>query len=138
MSGTTRTVNVNQFKCVPLDLIKNIDESGNIKVEVTSNDLSLKKINDETQDDIAAAGQINADGFNANKVRNFIIIGVVTGVIIFTVILNFIGWRNLRNFTQHPKYFYILLGVLIAGILSGLGYGAFLLGKVIREAIDKK
>jgi hypothetical protein len=111
-------VNINNFRCVPLDILQNVDKNGNIGVEVTNDSTELRKISDEVKADILASGQIKQQAFNAKTQENIIILISVLSTILIIGILFYIGFGNLIRIFKNEKYIYGLLGILIGGSIA--------------------
>ncbi len=127
-------INVKDFRCVPLDILQNVDKDGNIGVDVNNESTELKKITDEAKGDILASGQISAQPYNAKTQTNLIIFFSVLLTILFIGILFFIGFGNIfKALQRNPKIGYTLLGMLIMAWGVGVFFATFYLARYIRS-----
>jgi hypothetical protein len=91
-------VDIRNYKCVPLDLLKNIgkDGQGNDIITITGNEPTLKSFKENQQSAMLAMGPSSKALLSADEIEN-IIVGVLIAflILIFCVIL-FWGGLNLR------------------------------------------
>lgn len=120
MSG--QTVNVKDFKCVPIDLLKNINENGDIQVK--NDNMDLTDVREETIQDVLASGQIKRQPIDAKLGENILIFIIVFTVIIFSVLYFYIGPSNVSELVYRKRMDIMFLAViflLIGAIVMG-GY----------------
>lgn len=92
-------IDIQNFKCVPLDILKNISKDNKLQVNITADDVSLASIKDSQQASLRAAGPINPRSkFSADDVENFFVYLVVAFAILFILIILFYGGLNLRTY----------------------------------------
>ncbi len=121
-------INIQDYRCVPLDILQNVDKNGNIGVDVTNDATNLKKISDEVKGDILASGQVSSQPYSAKTQTNLIIFFSVLLTILFIGLLFFIGFGNIwKVFERNPKVSFTLLGMFLMAALGGIVYGVLLL-----------
>jgi hypothetical protein len=95
----TQQIDIQKFKCVPLDILKNISKDNKLQVNVTPDDVTLATIKDSQQAALRAAGPINPKSqFSADDIENFLVFLVTAFAILFILILLFYGGLNLRTY----------------------------------------
>ena len=117
-------VNVQDYRCVPLDLLKNVDKDGNVEINVTPEKTSLKDITEQTKSDVFASGSIASQTFSAKTTEGLIIFAGVIGSILGAIVLFFLGknaWKLIRLDRQ----------TYIVGLIVGLSAGSILTGIVV-------
>lgn len=117
-------VNVQDYRCVPLDLLKNVDKDGNVEINVTPEKTSLKDITEQTKSDVFASGSIGSQTFSAKTTEGLIIFAGVIGSILGAILLFFLGknaWKLIRLDRQ----------TYIVGLIVGLSAGTILTGIVV-------
>jgi hypothetical protein len=91
-------IDIQNFKCVPLDILKNISKDNKLQVNITPSDVTLRSLKDSQEASIRASGPINAKTkFSADAIENFFVYLVVAFAILFLLIILFYGGLNLRT-----------------------------------------
>jgi len=92
-------IDIQKFKCVPLDILKNISKDNKLQVNITPDDVTLATLKDSQQASIRAAGPINPrTRFSADDIENFMVYLVTAFAILFLLIILFYGGLNLRTY----------------------------------------
>jgi hypothetical protein len=92
-------IDIQKFKCVPLDILKNISKDNKLQVNVSPDDVTLASIKDSQQAAVAAAGPISVDNkFSADEIENFFVYLVIAFATLFILIILFYGGLNLRTY----------------------------------------
>ena len=92
-------IDIQNFKCVPLDILKNISKDNKLQVNVTPDDVTLASIKDSQQAAVVAAGPINVNSkFSADEIENFLVYLVIAFASLFILIILFYGGLNLRTY----------------------------------------
>jgi hypothetical protein len=95
----TQEIDIQKFKCVPLDILKNISKDNKLQVNVSPDDVTLASIKDSQKAAIAAAGPINVQSkFSADDIENFFVYLVIAFASLFILIILFYGGLNLRTY----------------------------------------
>jgi hypothetical protein len=97
ITAQPNTFDIRDYKCVPLDLLKNIgkDGEGNNIITVTSEDKSLKDFKQQQQSEVTATGP-GASSISADAMENFIV-GIVSFFFILTfLVIFYYGFLNFR------------------------------------------
>ena len=94
-----REIDIQNYKCVPLDILKNISKDNKLQVDITPTDVSLASIKERQLQTIQNAGPIaGTKAFTADEMENFIIYLVVGFAILFFIIILFYGGLNVRTY----------------------------------------
>ena len=92
-------IDIQNFKCVPLDILKNISKDNKLQVNITPDDVSLASLKDSQQASIRGAGPINpSTKFSADEIENFFIYLVIAFLTLFILIILFYGGLNFRTY----------------------------------------
>ena len=92
-------IDIQKFKCVPLDILKNISKDNKLQVNVTPDDVTLASIKDSQQVALREAGPINPKSqFSADDIENFAVYLITAFAILFLLIILFYGGLNLRTY----------------------------------------
>lgn len=92
-------IDIQNFKCVPLDILKNISKDNKLQVNITPDDVSLTSLKEAQQTAVAASGPINPRSqFSADDIENFLVYLVVAFAILFILIILFYGGLNVRTY----------------------------------------
>ena len=128
-------IDIRQYKCVPLDLLKNIGKgaNGNDIITVTSDEKTLKDFKQEQESGITAAGPV-AGSIAGDTLENFVVGITITFVVIILLVIFYWGFLNVRGkglaaFTlpeQLRSMPVILLFSLIFGVIG------FLIGNLVK------
>jgi hypothetical protein len=91
-------IDIRNYKCVPLDLLKNIGKNanGNDIINVTSDEKTLKDFKKEQDMTIAAAGP-EEGGLSGDALENYIVGITVTFAILILLVVFYWGFLNLRG-----------------------------------------
>jgi hypothetical protein len=126
-------IDISKFKCVPLDLLKNINNKNQVQFNAASSSVPLVNFKKETEKQQAATAQ-KKDSVSMETMENFFIsIVVITlililGVMFFNLILNFRKY-GISAFSLPEA----VRGLPVIAICSGLFFAVgFLLGIVAR------
>lgn len=91
-------IDIQNFKCVPLDILKNISKDNKLQVDITPNDVTLRSLKDAQQAAVVASGPINPrSNFSADEIENFLVYLVIAFASLFILIILFYGGLNLRT-----------------------------------------
>jgi hypothetical protein len=88
---------IRNYKCVPLDLLKNIGKgaSGNNVIQLTSNEPTLKDFKEEQSIALNAAGPAPG-GIAGDVLENFIVGITITFAVILFLVIIYYGFLNVR------------------------------------------
>jgi ABC-type multidrug transport system permease subunit len=91
-------IDIQNFKCVPLDILKNISKDNKLQVNITPDDVTLRSLKDAQQAAVVASGPINPrSNFSADDIENFLVYLVIAFASLFILIILFYGGLNLRT-----------------------------------------
>lgn len=95
-SSGNQVFDIRNYKCVPLDLLKNIgtNSAGTDIIEVTSTEQTLKDFKQAQSDTISAEGP--SSGFSGDDLENFIVFFGVGFFILILLVILYWGFLNLR------------------------------------------
>lgn len=94
-----REIDIQNYKCVPLDILKNISKDNKLQVDITPTDVSLASIKEKQLQAIQSAGPIaGGKAFTADQMENFIINLVIAFAVLFFVVILFYGGLNVRTY----------------------------------------
>jgi hypothetical protein len=126
-------IDISKFKCVPLDLLKNINNTNQVQFNAAGSSVPLVNFKKETEKQQAASAP-KKDSVSMETMENFFIsIVVITlililGVMFFNLILNFRKY-GISAFSLPEA----VRGLPVIAICSGLFFAVgFLLGIVAR------
>ena len=126
-------IDISRFKCVPLDLLKNVNNTNQVQFNAAGSSVPLVNFKKETDKQQAATAP-KKDAVSMETMENFFIsIVVITlllilGVMFFNLILNFRKY-GISAFSLPEA----VLGLPVIAICSGLFFAVgFLLGIVAR------
>ena len=129
----TQPIDISKFKCVPLDLLKNVNTSNQVQFNAAGSSVPLMNFKKETDTQQAAAAP-KKDAVSMQVMEDFFIsIVVITlllilGVMFFNLILNFRKY-GISAFSLPEA----VRGLPVLAICSGLFFAVgFLLGIVAR------
>ena len=92
-------IDIQNFKCVPLDILKNISKDNKLQVNITPDDVTLASLKDSQKAAVVAAGPINPKTpFSADEIENFLVYLVIAFASLFLLIVLFYGGLNLRTY----------------------------------------
>ncbi len=88
---------IRNYKCVPLDLLKNIgkDASNNDVIQLTSNEPTLKNFKENQTMALNAAGPAPG-GISGDVLENFIVGIAITFAVIILLVIIYYGFLNIR------------------------------------------
>lgn len=128
-----QTIDISRFKCVPLDLLKNVNNTNQVQFNAAGSSVPLVNFKKETDKQQAATAP-KKDAVSMETMENFFIsIVVITlllilGVMFFNLILNFRKY-GISAFSLPEA----VRGLPVIAICSGLFFAVgFLLGIVAR------
>ena len=120
-------VNIQDYRCVPLDVLQNVDKDGQVTIDVTPESTSLKSINDNTKQELYSSGALAAKPFTAKQGEAIAITFGVLAAIFLTVLFFYIGPGNLIRFlTRNKIAFYSFFSLVIGGAIATIICGALL------------
>ena len=126
MSGiSTDPIDIQKYKCVPLDLLKNISPYDKVQFEVNEKTVSLKDLKKEQDESILAQGPLSGKPMNAEALENLLIGIAITFFAIFILVVLFYGFLNVRTygfkaFFTLPEIFRGLPVIALSSIVFGL------------------
>jgi hypothetical protein len=127
-SVDTNPINLRNYKCVPLDLLKNTNAQNQVQFNVTGNDVSLQDLKEEKNNTIILSGP-SGNAFSPDQIENYFILPLVSLVIILFIIgFFFCGYKIATVAAINQRFIYI-------GLLITLG---FIVGLLITYAALKK
>lgn len=92
--ANTDLIDISKYKCVPLDILRNISDTDQVQFTVNSQNTSLKDFKASTDEATSQAGPLlgGNNRFNADTIEN-IIIGfcVAFGILLGVIILFYFG-----------------------------------------------
>lgn len=100
-SGQGTLVNIQDYKCVPLDLLRNVQEDSSglavVGYNVTSEDVTLTDFKKAAKEEIQAEGSFS-NAMSADKIENFVVgVSVAFAILIFLSILFYTGIKFYLN-----------------------------------------
>ena len=94
-----KEIDIQNYKCVPLDILKNISKDNKLQVNITPNDVSLADVKDRELQAIQNSGPVaGSRAFTADEMENFIVYLVVAFALLFFLIIPFYGGLNIRTY----------------------------------------
>ena len=109
----TNPINLRNYKCVPLDLLKNTNAQNQVQFNVTGNDVSLKDLKEEKNNTIILSGP-SKNAFSPDQIENYFILPLVSLVIIlFIIVLFFCGYKIATVTAINQRFIYIDLKFII-------------------------
>jgi hypothetical protein len=129
MPVDTTALDISKYKCVPLDLLKNVSKDNQIQFNVTNNDVSLKDLKEQQSTDVATAAP-KSPAMSAATVENYIVYAFVLLIVMLLVAFLFNGMLlfktvGFKGFFMIPES---LRGLPIIGLTTIF---AFIVGFVI-------
>lgn len=99
MSGVvTDPIDIQKYKCVPLDLLRNVSQDSQVQFNANQGGVSLKDFRAQTDDAQREAGPIAGDDtFDAETIENILISFVVIFFILFALVIFFYFGLNLTT-----------------------------------------
>ncbi len=135
MSGvSTDPIDIQKYKCVPLDLLKNVSPSNKVQFIANADSVSLKDFKKEQDDTQNKLGPISGKPVNAETMENFIVGITIFFFAIIALVLLFYGFLNIRTqgwkaFTNLPDIMKGLPAIALFSIIFGIA--GFLIGYFI-------
>jgi hypothetical protein len=119
MPVDTTALDISKYKCVPLDLLKNVSKDNQIQFNVTNNDVSLKDLKEQQSTDVATAAP-KSPAMSAATVENYIVYAFVALIVMLLVAFLFNGMLlfktvGFKGFFSIPES---LRGLPIIGLTS--------------------
>ena len=127
-------VNIQDYRCVPLDLLKNVDKDGNVELKVTPTSTSLKEIRDETKSDLLGSGTLGTQTFSAQTTEGIIIFIFVVISILSVIGLFFLGKGAWMLFRIHKLTYWN--GIAI-GVISSISLASIIIAPLIYTNVIK-
>lgn len=139
MVGTS-TDNLRNYKCVPLDLLRNVapEEGGEYSIQLTSDAPTLRDFKEQQAAEIRAAGPLGAK-LSADAIESLMVAIIIFFAVIIFVAVLFWGTLNFRanGFAgfQLPTQLKSLPAVALFSLAFAVvfGIGGFLLGRYLQE-----
>jgi len=128
-------IDIRNYKCVPLDLLKNIGKgtNGNDIVTVTSADVTLKDFKKQQESDMAAAGPA-AGGIAGDTLENFVVGITIAFAVIILLVIFYWGFLNVRGkglaAFALPEQLRTMPVILLFSLIFGVG--GFLIGNLVK------
>ena len=130
----SQQIDISNYKCVPLDLLKNVSKDNKVSFSATEDGIGLDTLNKENQQSVANQGPVD------KKVSGETIENVIVGIVItiFSIfVLFFLFWGGLTIKDKGVVAFFTLpqdlRGMPAIGLVSTLtAILGFLLGYFIR------
>lgn len=99
MSGVvTDPIDIQKYKCVPLDLLRNVSQDSQVQFNASQGGVSLKDFMEQSDEAKREAGPIAGDDtFDAETIENILISFVVIFFILFALIIFFYFGLNLST-----------------------------------------
>lgn len=95
----TDPIDISKYKCVPLDLLRNVSGDDKVQFTVNQRNTSLKDFKESSEEASAAAGPVaGANTFNADTVENIIIGFCIGFAVLFGIIALFYFGLNLTTY----------------------------------------
>lgn len=99
MSGIdTDPIDIQKYKCVPLDLLKNISPTNQVQFEANTQSLSLKELKSEQEESQKGLGPISGKPLDAEAIENFLLGIAIFFFAIFILVILFYGFLNFRTY----------------------------------------
>ena len=119
-SVDTRPQDLRNYKCVPLDLLKNTNAQNQVQFNVTGNDVSLQDMKEDMAQLIVSSGPIKG-ALSPDEFENYIILPLVSIIIIvFIFVLFFCGYKIATVNILRERGMYIAGGLIVLGIIIAL------------------
>lgn len=134
MAGITTTpIDISKYKCVPLDLLKNINDKGQVQFQAAGSSVPLKNFKEEANQQQAASAP-KKDAVSMKTMEDFFVSIVVIALLIVFGVMFFNLFLNFRKYGfaafSLPE---ALRGLPVIAICSALFFAiGFLLGIVAR------
>jgi hypothetical protein len=119
-SVDTTPQDLRNYKCVPLDLLKNTNAQNQVQFNVTGNDVSLQDMKEDMAQLIVSSGPIKG-ALSPDEFENYIILPLVSIIIIvFIFVLFFCGYKIATVNILRERGMYIAGGLIVLGIIIAL------------------
>ena len=119
-SVNTTPQDLRNYKCVPLDLLKNTNAQNQVQFNVTGNDVSLQDMKEDMAQLIVSSGPIKG-ALSPDEFENYIILPLVSIIIIvFIFVLFFCGYKIATVNILRERGMYIAGGLIVLGIIIAL------------------
>lgn len=116
----TTPQDLRNYKCVPLDLLKNTNAQNQVQFNVTGNDVSLQDMKEDMAQLIVSSGPIKG-ALSPDEFENYIILPLVSIIIIvFIFVLFFCGYKIATVNILRERGMYIAGGLIVLGIIIAL------------------
>jgi hypothetical protein len=128
-------IDIRNYKCVPLDLLKNIgkDANGNDIITVTSDEKTLKDFKAQQTSTINAAGPA-VGGLSGDTLENFIVGITITFAVIILLVIFYWGFLNVRGkgiaAFNLPEQLRTMPVILFFSLIFGVA--GFLIGNLVK------
>ena len=92
----TEPIDIQNYKCVPLDLLRNVSKGDQLQFEVGPDSVSLKKFKTDLDESVRASGP-NVKTVSAETIENFLIGTIITfSVLAFVLLFYYMGQNVYR------------------------------------------
>ena len=125
MSGvSTDPIDIQKYKCVPLDLLKNVSPDNKVQFEANTQSLSLKDFKQEQEDSSKLQGAISGKPLDAETLENLLLGITIFFFAIFILVVLFYGALNVRTYGlkafQLPELFRNLPVIAFSSLVFGV------------------
>lgn len=126
---------IRNYKCVPLDLLKNIgtDVSGNDVIQLTSNEPTLYDFKKQQNTELSLTGP-SPGGISGDVLENFIVGITITFVVIILLVIIYWGFLNVRakgiQAFALPGQLRTMPVILLFSLIFGVA--GFLIGSLVK------
>ena len=98
-SSNSNDIDIRNYKCIPLDILKNIgkDANNNDIITLTSDQPTLKSFKEKNEEVLRLSGPSGQSLLSADDIEN-LIVGILSAfLILFFLVIMFWGYLNLRS-----------------------------------------
>ena len=125
MSGiSTDPIDIQKYKCVPLDLLRNVSANNKVQFETNNTSVTLKNLKDEQEESVNRQNSLSGKPLNAEMLENIILGITIFFFAIFILIILFYGFLNFRTYGwkafQLPEIFRNLPVIAFSSIVFGI------------------
>lgn len=124
MSGvSTDPIDIQKYKCVPLDLLKNVSRNDQVQFVATDRSISLKDFKKEQTESENRQGALSGKPMDAETIENFLLGIAIFFFAIFSLVVLFYGALNVRTYGwkafQLPEMFRNLPIMALSSLVFG-------------------
>jgi hypothetical protein len=131
----TSDFDIRNYKCIPLDLLKNIgtDGTGNDVIQLTSQEPTLFDFKKQQDTELSVTGPA-AGGISGDTLENFIVGITITFVVLILLVIIYWGFLNIRakgiQAFALPEQLRTMPVVLLFSLIFGVA--GFLIGNLVK------